>query len=119
MATKMTKIELSILYDKFKSFPHKKKMKEFCREEGIGYEMFRSFKRRQEDESLFELHNSLTPISITDESSTSHGQPIIRGKSSSNTVENLVITYPNGVQIALSSIKLSTLKDLVSLYQLK
>jgi len=119
MATKITKAELSILYDKFKSFPHKKKMKEFCREEGIGYEMFRSFKRRQEDLSLFESHDSFTPISITDDSSNSQRQIVISSKASTSNIENLVITYPNGIQIELSSINLSTLKDLVTLHPIQ
>ena len=119
MVTKMTKDELSILYNKFKSFPHKKTMKAFCREEDIGYEMFRSFKRRQEDQSLFASHNSFTPISITDDSSTSERQIVVSSKTSTSSIENLVITYPNGIQLELSSINISALKDLVSLHQIK
>ena len=115
----MTKATLSIMYDKFKSFPHKKKMKEFCREEGIGYKMFRSFKRRQEDQLLFESHNSLTPISISAESSNTRRQIAISSNASTGSIDNLVITYPNGVQIELSSITVSALKDLVSLNPIK
>ena len=102
---------------KYFSLKEKKKIIDFCKEEGLNYEAFRSAKRRYIQEgSLKEMKSDLlAPVVVASTESVDSYSSILSNIKTESNLENITICYTNGVLLTLPSADISTVAKLINL----
>ena len=114
---KLSKEELSDFYKKYIVISPSISMSEFCRQEEIGYDQFRNYKYRAEN--FRPRSGALAPVVLSSEcieSSNSNNQlPKHISSPGYHSKESIVIKYPNGVLVEISTNNISTVSTLVNI----
>ena len=102
---------------KYLSLTSNKKMIDFCNEEGLNYESFRSAKRRYLNnlsKSSVKLEQ-LSPVVFTSNTPLDLISNASADIISESILEDIIISYPNGVSLNLSSADLISISKLINI----